>query len=347
MLSPEDAVMIDALQIAPRASWNAVGQLLGTSPVTAAKRWQRLVDAGISWVTVSPGMVNSSPQCFAYVEITCSAKARLTVARAIAAHSLAVTVELITGDADILVTVGSGDLPMLSHYVLDHLSEVEGIINTRLRVGTQLYSEGGSWRLNELTGPAAATLLHLHADELNGEANDQSRELSDTGKALIEQLSIDGRMSYAELADRTNVSAKTARRQMARLLQAGLFRLRTDVSAQDAGWPVENYLMADVPVDSLRETARKLSAMRQARLTATVASGPQLVQSSWVKTVEELHRLELSIAAMCPELRVAERLLVLRVVKRMGRLIGPDGRAEGVVPINIWEDQVCQPSRPG
>ena len=32
---------------------------------------------------------------------------------------------------------------------------------------------------------------------------------------------------------------------------------------------------------------------------------------------------------------------MLRVIKRMGRLIGPDGRATGVVPINIWDDALC------
>jgi DNA-binding Lrp family transcriptional regulator len=342
MLSDEDALIIDALQLAPRAPWSAVSDLLGISPVTAAKRWQRLADEGIAWVTASPGMVTSSQQCFAYVEITCPANARMAVANAIAAHPLAVTVELITGEADILVTVGGADLPTVTHYVLDHLSEVDSVLNTRLRVATRLYSEGGSWRLRRLPHATAEALVRLHASEIGDEeVSSPIGPMSDDSKAIIEQLSIDGRMSYAELAERINSSPTTVRRRMAWLLRSGLLRLRTDVSAQDAAWPVENYVWADVPVGDLRDTARQLSQMRQARLTATVAAGPQLVQSSWLQTVEEVHRIELAIAEQLPKLQIIERMLVLRTVKRMGRLIGVDGRAKGVVPINIWDDQLC------
>ena len=40
-------------------------------------------------------------------------------------------------------------------------------------------------------------------------------------------------------------------------------------------------------------------------------------------------------------LRDHARLIVLRVVKRMGRLIDATGRSTGVVPINIWDDSLC------
>ena len=71
MLNEEDALVVDALQLAPRAPWSAVGDVLGIAPTTAAKRFQRLVDEGVAWVTASPGMMTSSPQCYAHVEITC------------------------------------------------------------------------------------------------------------------------------------------------------------------------------------------------------------------------------------------------------------------------------------
>jgi DNA-binding Lrp family transcriptional regulator len=324
-----------------------VSELLGISPVTAAKRWQRLVEEGVAWVTASPGMVTNSPQCVAHAEITCPANARLAVANAIAAHPHAMTVELITGDADILVTIGGADLPTVSHYVLDHLSEVDGILNTRLRVITRLHSEGGSWRLRRLPDTTASAFRRLQVGELSDEEpGSPAGPMSDASMAIIEQLTIDGRMTYADLAERTNMSPTTVRRKMAGLLRSGLIRLRTDVSAQDAGWPVENYVRADVPVGALRETARQLSQMRQARLTATVATGPLLVHASWLETVEEVHRLELTMAEQLPQLQVVERLLVLRVVKRNGRLIGANGRAVGVVPINIWADQLCAPATP-
>ena len=35
--------------------------------------------------------------------------------------------------------------------------------------------------------------------------------------------------------------------------------------------------------------------------------------------------------------------IVLRVVKRMGRLLDERGRSTGVIPINIWDDSLCDP----
>jgi hypothetical protein len=83
--------------------------------------------------------------------------------------------------------------------------------------------------------------------------------------------------------------------------------------------------------------------MRQARLTATVAAGPVIALCTWLRTVEELHRLELAIAEQLPQLQVVDRLVVLRVVKRMGWLINEGGRSTGVVPVNIWDDPICDP----
>ncbi|HEX4832015.1 MAG TPA: MFS transporter [Trebonia sp.] len=121
---------------------------------------------------------------------------------------------------------------------------------------------------------------------------------------------------------------------------------RTDVSAYAVNRPVQVYLWASAPADSLTDTARLLSRFRHARLTATVTAGPNLALCSWLQTVEEVHRLELAISAKLPRLQIIDRLMVLRTVKRMGRLLDDSGRAVGVVPINLRDDPMPH-GRPG
>jgi DNA-binding Lrp family transcriptional regulator len=342
MISDDDALLIDALQIAPRASWAALSEHLGISSVTVAKRWQRLTEEGLAWVTVAPGMATSRPQCFAYVEVTCRPSMRLTAADAIARHHLAVTVEVVTGSADILVTVCAADLPTLSHYVLEHLSAVEGVVSTRVRIATRLYHEGSAWRLEVLPPSTVTELARLRGEApAEGESPNPIESTPSMAKAIMTQLAIDGRTSYAELAERVDTSPTTARRCVSDLLRSGVLILRTDVSAPDAGWPVESYVWANAPIATLRDTARQLSRVRQVRLTATVAAGPVIALGIWLRTVEELHRLELTFAEQLPELQVVDRLIVLRVVKRMGRLLDEAGRSTGVIPINIWDDSLC------
>ncbi|MBO0915914.1 hypothetical protein [Streptomyces laculatispora] len=46
--------------------------------------------------------------------------------------------------------------------------------------------------------------------------------------------------------------------------------------------------------------------------------------------------LEVRLASSLPHLRIADRAVALRAVKLMGRLLDPDGRAIGFVPMNLW-----------
>jgi hypothetical protein len=104
---------------------------------------------------------------------------------------------------------------------------------------------------------------------------------------------------------------------------------------------VQVYLWADAPVEGLPATARTISQLRQVRLCATLSSAPGMVLCAWLHTVEEVHRLELAIAKRLPQVRIVDRLVVLRTVKRMGRLVDTQGRAIGVVPLNIWDDSLA------
>jgi DNA-binding Lrp family transcriptional regulator len=346
MLSGEDARLIDAMQLAPRASWAALGQVLGVSAATAARRWQRLADEGVAWVTAGPGVAVSNARCLAYAEVVCQPDTRFSVASRLARDPPAVTVEITTGNTDLLVTVSAVDLQTMSHYLLDHLAKVPGVVRTRARIVTRLYSEGSSWRLHVLPDKAVSELRKLTRTKRGGPTAENgngavSGEMSQSTEAILTHLLVDGRASYAELAERGGISPATARRRVKELVQSKVVILRTDVSALNVGWPVETYMWADVPVDTLVSSAKQLGAMPQTRLVATVAASESIAYCSWLRTAEEIHRLELEIASQLPRLRVVDRLVVLRAVKRSGRLLDSAGCAAGVVPFAVWDDSQC------
>lgn len=337
-LSMDDRLLVDALQVAPRAPWAAIGAVLDTTAITASRRWDRLVERGLAWVTAAPGMARRSAQCMAYVEITCRPQDRMTVATALAAHHQALTVELTTGSADILVTVAAGDLWNMSHYLLEHLGQVPGVRSTRARISTRIYTEGSAWRVRELSAEAVAQLAAIHEEQSRDAATLAPITRSQGLQAILTHLALDGRASYTDLAEHADVSPSTARRYLTRLITSGIVILRTDVCAPAVDWPVQVYLWANAPVDSLDETAHVLSSFRQARLCATVTAGPSLALCAWLRTVEEVHRLELAIAHRLPHVEIVDRLIVLRQIKRMGRLLDETGCATGSVPINLWDD---------
>lgn len=338
MLSLDDQALIGALQVSPRASWSDVGEALGISGVTAARRWRRISSDGTAWVTAAPGMARWAQQCLAYVEIDCAPAKRNEVARELAAYDFVVTVEITTGSADILLTIAAADLSTLSHYLLDHLGTMASILRTRVRVATKIYTEGSSWRLVELDAAAMRVLERSRPTADPSAVGADSIALTPDVQQIARLLSVDGRASLAELAEATGISPTTVRRHVRRLLGARILLPRTDMAAELSGSPVQVYLWADAPVDGLPATARTLTQLRHVRLCATVSSATSLVVCAWLRTVEEVHRLELTIAKQLPQLRIVDRLIVLRTVKRMGRLVDHRGRAVGVVPIAIWGD---------
>lgn len=337
-LSEGDRAVISALQVAPRASWSDVGEALGISGVTAARRWKRLSDTGTAWVTASPGMTRRGQQCIAYVEIDCAPARRIEVAHELAQHELVLSVEITTGSADILLTVGAPDLATLSHYLLDRLGSMPEITRTRARIATQIYSEASSWRLNAL-GEEALRVLRRAGAELKPTAAESTpgRPMTPDLREVARLMTVNGRASYAELAVATGLSQTTVRRHVAWLVGSGTLLPRTDLSTELSGSPVQLYLWAAAPVGGPPEVAKALAGMRQVRLVATTSSAPSMVICAWLHTVEEVHRFEQSIARGLPELQIVDRLVVLRTVKRMGRLVNAHGRAVGVVPINVWD----------
>ena len=337
-MTHDDLLLVDALQLAPRAPWTAVAGVLGISAVTAARRWADLAESGDAWVTAAPGMVRNHTQCVAYVEITCRPEHMVAVATDIARHPLAVTVEIVTGSADLLVTVAAVDLETMSHYLLQHLARVEHLHSSRARIATRIYAEGSAWRLRLLDESSCRKLTRIHRQQMEHDTPQPAEKLPAAVTKMMTPLALDGRASFPELAEQAGVSVTTARRQISRLLSAGVLILRTDVNAFAVNWPVQVYLWADAPVDRLDETAQALSQFPQTRLTATVAAGPSLALCAWLHTVEEVHRLELAIANRLPHVRVVDRLIVLRQIKRMGRLLNEQGRAVGAIPINLWDD---------
>jgi DNA-binding Lrp family transcriptional regulator len=347
MLPDDDRALIGALQVAPRASWTDIGQALGISGVTAARRWKRLSSDGTAWVTAAPGMVRSAQQCLAYVEIDCSPARRTEVAAQLAQRECVVTVEITTGTADILATVAAADLTTLSHYLLDDLGRMDDVLRTRVRIATKIYSEGSGWRLVQLPAKALRILQRARPEiETTGRHDGEPMAMNADERRIARLLTVDGRASYAELAAATGLSATTVRRHVGRLLGARILLPRTDMAAELSGTPVQVYLWADAPVDQLPASARALTQLPQVRLCATVSSAPSMVLSAWLHTVEEVHRLELTIARQLPQLRIVDRLIVLRTVKRIGRLVDAQGRAVGVVPIAIWEDSPADVSAP-
>ncbi len=335
-LDENDLALAEALQRDPRAPWTTVAEVVGTNAVTASRRWERLRATGAAWVTGTPGPGSHHAQVLAYVDVTCMPSEKTRVAHELARDAHALSVDITAGGRDLLLTVAAVDLPTLGSYLLERLDRVPGVTGTRARIATRLHAEGSTWRLGVLpaNGASGAAMPFI-----------RPAVLDEVDRELMSALGEDGRASYAALAAATGISQPTARRRVDRLIGSGAVILRSEVAAPLAGLPVMVVLSADAPAARLDDVASRLGRLRQVRLSATLAGTPSLLVTAWLPSLEEVHRFEQELVHQVPEADVVDRLVVLRSIKRMGRLLDTWGRATGTVRMDVWRPPV--PSSPG
>ncbi|MDI2132104.1 Lrp/AsnC family transcriptional regulator [Yinghuangia seranimata] len=337
VLDELDLALVDAVLISPRASWAALAPILDVDPATLSRRWARLSAEGAAWVTCHPGGSTPTPAGVALVELDCHAGSVARVADTLARDPQAVTVELLTGDRDILVTAAAPQGTALTEYVLDRIPAVDGVRAVRTTPVVRVHRDTGHWRPDALDRSQRAA-LRAHEPA-------RAAPVSVVGfdRELLAHLAEDGRMSYAELSVRTGQPQSTVRARVRRLLDSGTAVLRGDAAHSLLGWPIQAHLWLSVPTDQAADTARALASFSRTRMCSSTVGAANLTVTLWLHRVEEVQRLEAAIVRQFPKATVVDRALALRVVKRVGRILDPAGRAVGHVPPDLWTDAPTDP----
>ncbi|MDA3648467.1 Lrp/AsnC family transcriptional regulator [Saccharopolyspora indica] len=327
-----DLSLVNAVQIAPRGSWQVIGSVLGVDPSTVARRWQRITEQGLVWVTAYARLTAPSAFVLGCVEIDCRPSERDRLAVLLARLPQVVSVHHVGSGRDLLVLINARNLPALSRFVLDELSHHPGVRRTSVHTATAVFGEGVQWRLNALS-PAQRAQLAAHAPP-----RAKQGVLTEEDRDLMVALSTDGRRTVAELAELTGASASTARRRLAKLVDRGLVSLRCEVAQSLTGWPVSAIFWANAPADELSAVGRALAELPEIRFCAAVTGEHNLVMIVWLRSPEDCQRLEERLAARLPSLSLAERAITLRQLKRQTRVLDDLGRGTEVVPTDPWAE---------
>ncbi|WP_443060106.1 Lrp/AsnC family transcriptional regulator [Streptomyces sp. NBC_00444] len=329
-----DRSVVHALQIHPRASWTLVGEVLGINPVTAARRWRRLEEAGLAWVTAYPRLSNSRIVVSGVVEVDSEPGAAEDVAQVLAAESAVANIKLMAGGRDLVASVQARDLNELAHLTTLLFHGTPGVRATRTHVSTGVPTEGSRWRLRSLD---AAQCARIEAALPVPSAMAETASWDTLDAHLMELLSTDGRMSLRSLAAATDAGLTTVRRRLQSLL-ASRVSLRCDLARPLSGWPLSAVYFASVPGQYLEETTRVLAGVREVRSCGITAGPNNLVIDVWLRTLADVHVFEAHLSRRLPRLTIGDRSVVLRTVKHMGRLLDRDGRSVGVVPLRNPHD---------
>jgi DNA-binding Lrp family transcriptional regulator len=316
-----DLQLLHLLQLAPRTPWAHAAQVLSVSANAVAARWSRMREDGLAWLSVYPNAVGAD-LITATVDVDCHPGRHAAVTELLCRDPRVVSVEECGRGRDLLLTVMVANLGALNALVLDDMATVDGITDTRTSIVTAVHADGADWRLDALD---PGQQRRVPVDRVDPAPSALPRN----HWPLIEALSMDARISIADLARTTGRTPATARRQLAQLLASGALTLRCDVAPQIAGWPLQCSWLARVPPAEKPQTIKQLLRLRQLRMCLSVTGPANLAFTIFTRAVAEVARFEEAVGANLPALQPIETLIHLRTRKRMGWLIGADGRTTG------------------
>ncbi|MCF2531625.1 Lrp/AsnC family transcriptional regulator [Yinghuangia soli] len=334
-----DLALAHALQMVPRASWAELAPILGADPATLARRWRRLESTGSAWVTCFPGMGTgkhtvTTSNCVALVELTVAPGRIPEAIAAVRRHRIAINIEYMTGNRDLLMCAAARDAESLAHYLQVTLPSVPGITGIRVQLPLRLYKDSGAWRLRALDHGQRQALAALPRPAATGSVRPPDAD----DLALLAHLGPNGRLGTAELARRLGVSGVTAARRLARLTAAGFARYRCEVARSLTGWPICATWWLRVPAADLEDVAAKLTTLGDVHMCASITGSANLLVVLWLRHASDAPVVEADWSRRFPRMEVVDSSVTIQVVKRMGRLVGPDGRSIGYVPLGFAED---------
>jgi DNA-binding Lrp family transcriptional regulator len=327
-----DLALVNALQMAPRAPWAQLARPLGVDAATLSRRWARLRDSGEAWVTCYAAPSQVTYGALALIEVSCLPQAREALAEQLARHPQAMSVELVAGSCDLLLTVATATMSLMSGYVLA-LGRIEAVTATRTHLVQHVHRDGSEWRMDSLSRDQRRDLAEA---EDGGVPTTAAATLTPGDRVLLLALAEDGRRSVTSIAAELGRPESTVRRLLHSLLHGGRAVLRCDAAHLYAGWRSSATLWMSVPPAQLMAAGDELSRLRSTRMAASVSAEANLLSVVWLHALDDLARYEVQAASRITSVRVLNRAVNLRWIKRMGRLLGDDGRSTGCVPVDPW-----------
>jgi DNA-binding Lrp family transcriptional regulator len=333
-----DRLLITALQTSPRASWQQVGQVLDVFPSTAARRWDRLAEAGLAWFTSHPMRLPDTSFIRAIIEIDCDTTRLQPVGTTLAGDPHVLNVNHVTGSHDLVVIAAFADQISLGRYIRLRIGRLEGVRSVRSHIVTSLHTEASRWRLDRLAASHRVALLaDSRAAPTVKSASTNGPDATDM--ALMAALGTNPRQSAADLARGMQLSTTSVRRRLARLDAAKFMVCRCEVARHVSGWPTAANFWGVMPPEHAPRITAQVAQFRQTRFCASLSGSDNLMFSAWFRSLHDLQPFEAFLAKQLPQLAITARKLVLWHIKLGTHTLDPDGRRIGDVPFSLWPAQ--------
>jgi DNA-binding Lrp family transcriptional regulator len=323
-----DVQLVYALQLDGRAPFSLIGEVLGVSDQTIARRYHRLRSAGQLRVRglVEPDLIGLTSWL---IRVQCTPNAAAAVAEALARRPDTAWISLTSGGTEVacVARTRSGDED--SHLLLDTLPRSRGVTGITAQCVLHTYFGGVLSLINKsgtLTQDQVAALQPAAAQggvAPGGTGPAAPGRIAAEDTALLAALELDGRTTHRDLAAATGWSQTTVRRRIADLQASGMLYFDVDFHHSLLDLSARGMVWLTVSPDRLDAAGEAMARHPETAYVAATTGKANLYASVLSPSTEALYTYLTADIAQLPGLHEVETVMVMRTVKRSGLLTRP------------------------
>ncbi|AKU19157.1 hypothetical protein VV02_20620 [Luteipulveratus mongoliensis] len=318
-----DRRILHCLQVAPRAPFAVVAQVMGVSEQTVARRFRRLRADGLVRVV---GLVNPSRlgQAGWGVRVRCRPSATLEIARALARRDDVGWVSIAAGGAEVVCALRSRSAADRDQLMLDQLPRTAQVHSIDAFAYLHIFrgSSTDDWRLG---GQLLAQKDVETLKRTQPVVDDHVEELLPEDEVLVRELAVDGRATYAALASVTGWSEGRVTRRLSQLMSSGVIYLDIDFALREFGFTTQAFVSLTVPPAQLNDVGVALAENDHVMFVGATSGRSSLAASVAFASAEELYLFVTDGLGTLNGVGSVEITLIGTTIKQAGSLL-VDGR---------------------
>lgn len=319
-----DRAVVHALQVDGRASFRRIGEVLGVSDQTVARRYGRLRETrSLRVLALTDPRVVHDRQWMLRVRAT--PESAVKIADALARRPDTSWISLCSGGTEIIASASGDSVDAL---LFEALPRTRSVLDVRAHEVLHVFYGGAGQPFTKLGPLKEHQIAQLEQDV--PDVSGPPPRLDETSLRILEVLGRDGRATIDELVAASGTSPATVRRRLHDLRAGGVLRLDVDVDLAIFDAPVRTMLWLTVSLDQITSVGSALARSPEIAFAAATTGQSNLFASVSTRDPSALWRYLTDVIASLAGVNAVETAPAMRTVKAAATHFSPSARSSGL-----------------